>query len=111
MSKKSDLEEAFQEQIDSAGLKGYKRNFLFDKPITKRHLDFAFTKEKVAVEVQGGSWSGGRHTRGAGYESDRHKGNEAQIRGWLVLEVTTTMITDGFALDYLNRALFSRRDD
>ena len=41
--------------------------------------------QKVAVEVHGGTWVGGRHTRGAGFEKDREKMNEAHLLGWLVL--------------------------
>lgn len=48
---------------------------------------------------------GGRHNTGAGYEDDCEKLNEAALYGWLVLRVTPTMIEDGRALDWIQRAL------
>jgi very-short-patch-repair endonuclease len=106
---KKHLEEAFAEQLDNAGLK-YEQQFRFH-PTRRWRFDFAWPKEMVAVEVQGGTWSGGRHVRGAGFELDRHKINSASILGWMVLEVTSTMIVDEVALEYLNMALLARRKD
>jgi len=39
----------------------------------------------LAVEVDGGTWTGGRHTRGAGFEADCEKLNAAVIAGFRVL--------------------------
>jgi hypothetical protein len=58
----------------------------------------------VALEVEGGIWTGGAHTRGKHYESDCLKYSEAAIRGWRVLRVTPEMLHDGRALDLLGRA-------
>lgn len=70
-------------------------------------LDFAWPEHRLAVEVQGGTWSQGKHTRGQGYEDDREKINAAQLLGWTVLEFTTGMIRDGRALRTIERALQS----
>jgi very-short-patch-repair endonuclease len=67
--------------------------------------DFCYPAARLLIEVQGGVWSGGRHTRGAGYERDRVKYFEAQLRGWRVIEVTPAMIADGRALSLIERAL------
>ena len=40
-------------------------------------FDFAFPASKVAVEIEGGIWVGGAHTRGKHFESDCQKYNEA----------------------------------
>lgn len=108
---KSELEESLAEQLNEAGLTEYKRDYRFDAPFSRRHLDFVFPAEMVAIEVQGGTWAGGRHTRGAGYEKDRKKAMDAQLKGYLMLEVTSTMIKDGAALEYINLALQFRRND
>lgn len=60
---------------------------------------------KVAVEVEGGVWARGRHTRGAGFEADAEKYNEAALLGWRVLRFTTAMVEDGRALAIIERAL------
>jgi hypothetical protein len=50
-------------------------------------FDYAWPEQKVALEVEGGIWSKGRHTRGRGYIGDMEKYNEAALHGWLVLRV------------------------
>ena len=67
--------------------------------------DVVWEPEKIAVEVQGGTWIGGRHTSGAGYERDAEKFNEAAIIGWRILFVTPAMVEDGRALQVIERAL------
>lgn len=41
--------------------------------------------------------------RGAGYERDRARSNEAQALGWRVLEVTPAQVRDGSALAMIVR--------
>lgn len=78
-------------------------------PARKWRFDFAFLRELVAVEVQGGIHIQGGHTRGAGYRSNREKINEAQLLGWLVLEVTDTHIANGKAWEWIMTALRQRK--
>lgn len=74
----------------------------------KWRFDFAWPHRKVALEVEGGTFSGGRHTRGMAFEKDCEKYNSAAINGWLVLRVTKHMIEDGRAIDTLVFALLAR---
>ena len=62
-------------------------------PSRRWRFDFAHRDAKVAIEVEGGQWSGGRHTRGGGYAGDCEKYNEAQILGWVVFRLTGSQIT------------------
>lgn len=50
-------------------------------------FDFAWPDSRVALEVEGGAFAGGRHTRGAGFREDLKKYNEATRLGWRVLRV------------------------
>jgi very-short-patch-repair endonuclease len=68
-------------------------------------LRFCWPAHRVAVEVDGGTWTNGRHVRGAGFERDCEKFNEALLLGWLPLRVTTAMVDDGRALELVRRAL------
>lgn len=70
--------------------------------------DFCWPAYLVAVEIQGGTWSGGRHTRGSGYQNDCEKSREGQLLGWIVLGVTTKDVKGGKALDAIERALSLR---
>ncbi|GAB4493106.1 MAG: hypothetical protein OHK0045_22000 [Raineya sp.] len=49
-------------------------------------FDYAIVDEayKIAIEVEGGIYSNGRHTRGSGYQKDLHKYNNATKLGWKV---------------------------
>jgi very-short-patch-repair endonuclease len=54
----------------------------------KFRFDFAWIDCKLAVEIEGGVWSNGRHTRGVGYVKDMEKYNLAVKNGWKVLRFT-----------------------
>ena len=56
------------------------------------------------MEIDGGIWNGGRHTRPVGYENDVVKLNEAALDGWLVLRATATQVKTGVALNWVRRA-------
>lgn len=55
----------------------------------KWRFDRAWPSVKLAVEIHGATWRGGRHTSGKGFANDREKINEAIEQGWVVLEYTT----------------------
>ena len=57
-------------------------------PVRKWRFDYAFVEKKVAVEVDGGVWIGGRHNRPLGYKNDMEKFNAAATMGWLILKFT-----------------------
>jgi very-short-patch-repair endonuclease len=54
----------------------------------KFRFDIAWPKYKIAVELEGGVWTGGRHTRGMGFINDLEKYNLAVKLGWRVLRYT-----------------------
>src|SRR5258705_2953365 len=62
----------------------------------------------VVLEIHGGTWSGGRHTTGAGFDLDREKMALAQLAGYLIIEATAGMLRDGRALGLVTRALALR---
>lgn len=68
-------------------------------------FDFCWPERKLALEVDGGVWTGGRHVRGKGFEADLDKLNEAALLGWVVLRVTPGMVQDGRALALVERAM------
>ena len=58
--------------------------------------DFFCPKLSLIVEVNGGQFIGGRHTRGGqGYETDLEKLNIAQANGIFVLQFTYEMLERG----------------
>jgi len=100
----SSLEETLAYQIKVVGLPAPVREFKFH-PKRKWRFDFAWPRHKIAVEVEGGVWTGGRHMRGFGFQADCEKYAMALIAGWRVLRVTGEMVKDGTALNYIEELL------
>lgn len=68
-------------------------------------FDFAWPDRKLAVEVEGGTWVDGRHSRGAGFEADCEKYALAVLAGWRVIRATTGQVRNGKALKWIEAAL------
>jgi very-short-patch-repair endonuclease len=71
-------------------------------------FDFAWPDRKLAVELEGAVYAGGRHTRGKGFEADCEKANAAVLAGWRILRFTAAHIDTGYALETLEAALAMR---
>ena len=102
-----DYEAELAQQVQFAGLPTPVAQHRFH-PVRRWRFDLAFPDHMLAIEVDGGIWRQGRHTRGAGYRRDCIKINEAVLLGWRVLRFTPDMVTDGKALEYIIDALGAR---
>jgi very-short-patch-repair endonuclease len=60
--------------------------YRFDK-VRKWRFDYCIIDHKIAVEVEGGAYTQGRHTRGKGFIGDMEKYNAATCHGWRILRV------------------------
>lgn len=103
----SDLESVFLVACRQLGLPEPEREFRFAPPRRWR-ADFAWPTLRVLVEVEGGIWIGGRHTRGAGFEADMEKYNAAAVTGWTVLRFGANAIKSGEAVRMTALALNQR---
>jgi len=65
----------------------------------KWRFDFACLPIAVAIEVEGGVFTQGRHSRGAGMIADMEKYNTAQLFGWTVLRYTPQQFSAGVWVD------------
>lgn len=54
-------------------------------PTRRWRFDYAMPEHKIAVEVEGGVWTGGRHTSPKGFLGDIEKYNTATAMGWRIL--------------------------
>ena len=72
-------------------------------PTRKWRFDVAVPDWMLAVEVDGGGFVQGRHSRGTGLEKDAEKFAEAAILGWTVLRVTPRHVKSGQAIGWIQR--------
>lgn len=70
-------------------------------PKRKWRADFHIVGKRILVEIEGGVWSGGRHTRGKGYIGDMEKYNAAVVMGYQVLRFSTEQVKSGLAVQQI----------
>lgn len=63
-------------------------------PHRKWMADFCWLPQMLMLEVDGGVWTRGRHTRGAGWLQDAEKSNAAAILGYRCLRTTPGLLGD-----------------
>jgi very-short-patch-repair endonuclease len=102
--KRSGLELLLEGHMISAGVARWKSEYRFH-PVRMWRFDFAWPENMVAVELEGGLYTSGRHTSIAGFTEDCEKYNEATLLGWRVLRFTGEQVRDGTALKYVEMAL------
>ena len=100
----SALENLFAMQLDSAGLTGYVREYQAI-PGRRFRFDFAWRKERLLVEINGGTYSKGAHSTGTGINRDYEKGNLAVLNGWRVLSFDTKQVKSGAALEVVEKLI------
>jgi very-short-patch-repair endonuclease len=111
---KSPAETLLAVQLEQAGIP-FEREYRFH-PTRKWRTDFAildaelFHFVRFLIEIDGGSWVAGRHTRGSGFEKDAEKLNAAAELGYRVLRYTPRMIESGEALEQIRRILSMKEE-
>lgn len=100
----SSLEIQLAAQIAAAGLPEPEREYRF-APSRRWRFDFCWPAAMVAAEAEGGHWTGGRHTRGGGFEADAEKYNAAALLGWRVFRFTAGMLDRDEAIPVLKQVL------
>lgn len=84
-------------------------------PTREWQIDVAITRqlpvsvdaqsEAIAIEINGGAWSRGRHVRGKGFIDDMEKLNALTELGWRCLQYTPQQVLSGEALAQIMRCL------
>ena len=75
-------------------------------PVRKWRFDYAIPSALVALEVEGGVWTGGRHINPKGFLGDMEKYNTATLMGWSVYRTTPDDLFTGKTLKLLKTAIF-----
>lgn len=96
----------FDRQCQLAGLPAPTPEYQFAQALKRKwRIDWCFVNERVAVEVEGGAFVAGRHTRGAGFVKDMEKYNTLACLGYRLIRVTPRQIANGEALTWCDRIL------
>ena len=74
-------------------------------PVRKWRFDYAFPEHKIALEVEGGVWTGGRHTSSVGFLNDMEKYNTATLMGWRFFRTTPDDLYRKKTLDLIKNAI------
>ena len=74
-------------------------------PKRRWRFDYAIIEHKIAIEVEGGVWTGGRHTRPQGFLGDIEKYNTATLMGWRVFRVTPDNLYKLSTLNLIKQAI------
>lgn len=79
-------------------------------PDRRWRFDYAWVDQKLAIEVQGGIWTRGRHTRGAALLKEWEKLNTAALMGWRILycqpdDLLTSSFMDTLKLSFCPNTL------
>jgi hypothetical protein len=105
----SNAETLLAVQLEQAGIP-FEREFRFQRGRRFR-ADFLVSEwatsngGTVLVEVEGGTWIEGRHSRGKGFEADCEKQALAVIAGYRYLRCTSKQVEDGTCLGWIRQAL------
>lgn len=86
-----------RKRLQEAGLKDWR-------------FDFAWPDLMLAVEVEGGAWVGGRHTRGKGFLEDLRKYQAAQVMGWTIYRTAGELIKSGEAVRIIEQLIQVKRE-
>ena len=72
-------------------------------PPRRWRFDFANPGKKLAIEIQGGIFTRGRHSRGGKAQlAEMEKLNAAALNGWLVLYFSPQQVANRMALRVVN---------
>ena len=103
----SNPEFTFDCQLKADKLPPYEREYRFD-PDRRFRFDFAWPHLKLAVELEGGIFAQGAHSRPLGIIRDMAKGNLAVLLGWSVLRYTPAQVKNGAAIAEVKRWMLDR---
>ena len=83
---------------------GYVQEYRFHN-VRLWRFDFAWPEYRIALEVEGGVYTKGRHLTPKGFLGDMEKYNEAAVLGWRLLRATPKQLRAGVAAQLVRRAM------
>ena len=75
-------------------------------PERRWRFDYCIPAHKIALEVEGGVWTNGRHTRAQGFLGDVDKYNRGTLMGWRIFRTTPSALYSADTLNMLREAIY-----
>ncbi len=94
----------FESICAASGLDEPIAEFMFAPPRRFR-FDYCWPERKIALEIEGGVFTRGRHTRPMGFLRDIEKYNLAAILGYRVIRCTPDEMKSGSIITTLQKAM------
>jgi very-short-patch-repair endonuclease len=104
---KTDLADTLALQLRALGLPPPVRE-LQAIPGRRFRCDLAYPDQHIAIEVDGGDQTFGRHGRATGMASDCEKQNLLTLHGWKCYRFSGSMVKNGAAVHWLESVLLER---
>jgi hypothetical protein len=83
---------------------GYELEYVFAPPRRFR-FDACLPELRIAIEIDGGVFIGGRHTRGTGFVHDMEKLNLAGLLGYRVFRFTPQQLRSGEMREFMTKVM------
>lgn len=99
-------EDLFAIQLKAAGIE-HEREYRFN-PDRRWRSDFHIPAHKLLIEIEGGLYVNGGHSRGAAYEKNLEKYNSCVLLGYRLLRYSPRMVKNGVALDGVMKVVYEK---
>ena len=80
-------------------------------PVRKWRIDVCWPDQKLAVEIEGGVWTGGWHTHPSGFMKDKEKYNTLSVFGYHLLRFTPQEMDSCEAYDVIREWFKNNAED
>lgn len=74
-------------------------------PDRQWRFDYCIPQHMIFIEVEGGVWTGGRHTRPQGFLNDAEKYNSATALGWKMIRVTPPTLLSESTINLIKKTI------
>lgn len=91
----------FEREVVFAAPRKWRADFVVHTASVRNLGDWA----PLLIEIDGATWTGGRHVTGAGVERDCEKANAATLLGYRLLRFVPHQVESGVALHTIEKAL------
>ena len=99
------------ERISKKTGEAYQLEYMFAAPDRKWRSDIAWPNVKVALEIDGGTWTMGRHNRPGAVLKEMEKGNGYAERLWLDFHSPWEWVESGEIEDPIVAAITRRQEE